>query len=36
VVRPALAGTVRVRAEQVLLRSDQPRLNIELQTDSIW
>ncbi len=33
---PALVLTFRVRGDELLLKSDQPRLNIELRTDSTW
>jgi translocation and assembly module TamB len=36
VSRPALAVTIRVRGEELLLKSDQPRVNVALRTDSTW
>jgi translocation and assembly module TamB len=32
----SLAVTIRVRADGVLLKSDQPRVHVELRTDSSW
>jgi translocation and assembly module TamB len=36
VTRPALAVTIQVRGEELLLKSDQPRVNVALRTDSTW
>ncbi len=33
---PALAVSLRVRGEGLLLKSDQPRVHVELRTDSTW
>ncbi len=32
----ALAMTIRVRGDGLLLKSDQPRVNVELRTDATW
>jgi len=36
VTRPTLAVIIRVRGEELLLKSDQPRVNVALRTDSTW
>jgi translocation and assembly module TamB len=33
---PTLAISIRVRSEELLVKSDKPRVNVELRTDSNW